>query len=80
MEPHDMKINAYKFKYALCTNNNRAVIEEALSSRKVWAQIPWEKMRNANLIWRSLNFSSGLYSDIDERLRGDKSDHVICKF
>lgn len=49
------------FKYVLYPGNNPAVIQEALAKRKVWSQIPVERILNANFIWKPLNFPSTLY-------------------
>lgn len=60
------------YKFVLYQGNNPTVIQDALALRKVWVQIPAEKILSANFVWKPLNFSSTLYNDLDEILRFDK--------
>lgn len=65
------------YKYVLYGGNNPAVIQEALAKRKVWSQIPQEKLLLANFIWKPLNYASTVYENFNEIMRYDKNRSVL---
>lgn len=65
------------YKYVLYPGNNPTVIQQALSKRKNWSQIPYDKILQANLIWKPLNFASTLYENFSEIMRYDKNRNVL---
>ena len=65
------------YKYVLHPGNNPSVIQEALTRRKVWTQVSYDKIMQANLIWKPLNFPSSLYDSFNEIIRYDKNRNIL---
>jgi hypothetical protein len=65
------------FKYVIYTGNNHTAIQEALASRNVWQNIPVDKIMSANLVWKTLNFNSKLYSEFEDLLKYDRGRQVL---
>ena len=65
------------YKYVLFPGNYPSVIQEALTRRNCWVQIPHEKILSANFSWKPLNYPSNLYDNFEELLRYDKDRNVM---
>lgn len=53
------------YKYVLFPGNYPSVIQEALTRRNCWVQIPHDKILSANFAWKPLNYASTLYDSFE---------------